>query len=225
MSNPEQAATQQEPQISVDSIPVETTIEEKLEAAEKRRKDTQAGYTKGQQTIKAQEAEIAALKAQLEQASKVSIPQEDQERLEELKYEDPEAWRAELNRLETKTLSESRAKLEELTGEARKAAEQTFELDRRHQVLEEFNASAPIAITDEIIASDVPPRITKKLAEGTITFEDFLTEVSDYLGKGKVVKNDEVLNQPNLRDLAGGNRPSNHKADESLSASYAKTIF
>jgi hypothetical protein len=225
MSNPEETATQQEPQTSVDSTQPELTTEEKLEIAEKRRRDTQAGYTKGQQTIKAQEAEIVALKKQLEQAAKVVIPKEEQDRLDDLMYEDPVAWRQELNKVESKVLSESRARLEELTGEARKAAEREFELDRRRQVLEEFNASAPIAITDEIIANDVPPRITKKLAEGTIAFEDYLNEVSEYLGKGKVVKNEEVLNQPNLSTLAGGTKPSNYKADESLSASYAKTIF
>jgi len=227
MSNPEDigsAATPDNPSEN-SNADKQLTLEEQLAIAEKRRKDTQAGYTKSRQAIKALEAEKAELLKQLEQVSKVNIPKEDQERLEELKYEDPEAWREEVNKIEQKVTSESRARLEELTGEARKAAEINFELDRRQQVLSEFNASAETPITDEIIANEVPPRITKKLELGEVTFEEFLEDVAEYLGKGKAVKNEKTLDQPNLSELSGGTKPSDYKPEESLSSSYAKTIF
>ena len=225
MSNPEITATQPE-NLSADSAAKpEPTVEELAEIAEKRRRDTQAAYTKSQQKLKAIEAENAKLKEQLEARLKVELTPEDQDRLDELKYEDLEAWREEMNKIESRHISEARANLDELTGEARKAAEQEFELERRRQVLEEFNASVETPITDEIIANEIPPRITKKLAEGTITFEEFLSEVSDYLGTGKVVKNEIVLNQPSLSEMAGGSKPSNYKPEASLSDSYSKTIF
>jgi len=223
MSNPSPDATQQKP---VDSkTNNEPTLEEKLATAEQRRKDTQAAYTKGQQKLKALEAQVTKLTELAEKAIKPSLSAEEQEELEALKYEDPEAWREKLNSFETKAQTEARVKLEELTGEARVTAEQEFELSRREQVLEEFNASAKVAITDEIIANEVPPRITKKLEDGTVSFEDFLKEVSDYLETGKVVKNDDTLNQPNLSNMAGGKTPKDEKPEASLSESYAGDLY
>ena len=223
MSNPEKSATQQESKAPAEKQ--DLSPEEKLEVAEQRRKDTQAGYTKGQQTIKAQEAEIAELRKQIEARTTVSISAEEQASLDALKYEDPDAWRIQIDALEKKTKGESRANLEELTGEARKAAEQTFELDRRQQVLTDFNASAEIAITDEVIANDVPPRITNKLVEGKITFEEMLAEISTYLATGKVTKNEKTLEQPNLGKMGGGVTPDGTKAEASAAEKYSKDVY
>lgn len=222
MSNPVNSATQQESKTPAD---VEPSIEDKLATAEQRRKDTQAGYTKGQQTIKAQEAEIATLKEQIAARTTVSISTEEQASLDALKYEDPDAWRKQMNALEIKTKGESRANLEELTGEARKAAEHTFELDRRQQVLKEHNESAEVAITDEVIANDVPPRITNKLVEGKITFEEYLENISTYLATGKVVKNEETLEQPNMSGMGGGVTPDGTKAEASAASKYANDLY
>lgn len=224
MSNPETiSATQLEPTPPVDNV--ESTIEEKLATAEQRRKDTQAAYTKGQQTIKALEAEKAKLLELVTQQVKLSLTPEEQSQLDDLKYEDPEAWRVKVNNLEMKATSDARANLDHLTGEAKKAAESTFELSRRQQVLEEFNASAPQAITDELIANEVPPRITNKLARNEISFEEFLQEVSEYINTGKVVKNNEVLTQPNMGNLGGGVTPTDMKPEKTLSSSYKNDIY
>jgi hypothetical protein len=224
MSNPElNAATQQEPTAPVDST--NTSLEERLAIAEQRQKDTQAAYTKGQQTLKSLEAEKAKLLELVSQQVKVSLTTEEQESLDSLMYEDPKAWREQMNSLETKASSEARANLEQLTGEAKRAAESDFELSRRQQVLEDFNASAKVAITEELIANEVPPRITRKLAEGKITFDDFLQEVSDYVNTGKVIKNEETLNQPNLGKAGGSVAPKDSKPDVSLSSSYANDIY
>lgn len=201
------------------------TPEELLALAEKRRKDTQAAYTKSQQALKAKEAELAKLKEQLNQRVQVSIPEDVKAELEELKYEDPEAWRNRMNTLEAEAKREQEAELANLTGEARKAAEAQFELSRRQQVLEEFNASASVAITDELIANEVPPRITRKLDSGEISFEEFLNEVEDYVNIGKVVAKEETLDQPNLNKLGGGTEPSNNKADANISDAYANDIY
>lgn len=205
--------------------PTEETWEEKAAQADKRYRDTQSAYTKGQQALKAQEAENAELRKQLEANTKVNISAEDQVELDALMYEDPKAWREKMNSLEKSNLGESRANLDELTGKAREAAERQFELDRRQQVLKEFNDSAKVPITEELLAAEVPPRITNKLAEGKISFEEFLQEVATYVGTGKVVGNPATIEQPNMSNLGGGTTPSDMKPEKSVSANYAGDIY
>lgn len=221
MSNPENSATQS-PQAEQKPEP---TPEEKVAQADKRYRDTQSAYTKGQQTIKALEAEKAELLKQLQSSTKVTLSTEEQESLDSLKYEDPEAWREKMNSLEHKAKNESNANLEELTGKAREAAVHSFELERRQQVLKEFNESAETAITEELIQNEVPPRITNKLAQGEISFEEFLEEVSTYTGKGKAVSNPSTLNQPNMGNLGGGTTPTNMAPEKTLSESYSNDIY
>lgn len=214
--------TQQESQAPAENQP---TLEEQLAATEQRRKDTQSAYTKGQQTNKSLEAENIELKKQLEANTRVTLSPEVQEELEDLKITDPDAWRQKLNQLETTAKGEARANFDNLTGEAKKAAEFKFELERRQTVLNEFNESAEVAITNELITNEVPPRITKKLEEGVITWEDFLTEVSEYVATGKVVKKEETLEQPNLGKAAGGTKPSDTKPEKGLSESYKDDVY
>jgi len=273
MSTPDNSATQQKPNADsleqkVKAVMATSTFDEetgkvtlpddikdKVDAdtlfavgLEHRRRNTQSGYTKSRQNLKAVEAErdtltellsytksrqnLKAVEAErdtltelLSGTAKVEIPKEEQERLETLKYEDPDKWRKEIDSIEKKAIGDSRAKIAELTGEAKGAAEQTFEVDRRQQVLSEFNESAEVQITEELIAQEVPPRITNKLAEGKISFEKFLEEVAAYVGKGKVVNNEETLEQPNLGNLAGGKTPGDAKAEESTSKQYKDTVY
>lgn len=217
--------------VTQDAIPENTapaadvSWEQKATDAEARRKETQSSYTKGQQKLKSVEAENAKLLEQMAQMTRPTLSDEDKTRLESLKYEDPDAWRNEINKLEVAAKTEHSTKLAELTGEARKGAEVKFELDRRQQVLKEFNESAEVAITDEVIANDIPPRITKKLEDGTISFEDFLNEAGTYLKTGKVIKTEKTLSQPDMNNLGGGKTPKDMKPEKSLSETYAKAIY
>ncbi len=221
MSTPETSATPDDSQKQA----VTPTLEEKLAISEKRRKDTQAGYTKGQQSLKSLEAENNKLKELIGKQVTVNLSTEEQDKLDTLKFEDPAAWRTQLNKLEEEASIKSRANLNELTGEAKLAAEQTFELDRRQTVLKAFNDSAKVVITEELITNEVPPRITKKLESGKTTWEEFLTEVETYVTTNKIVKNDEVLGQPNMGNLGGSGTPQDMKPEDSLSASYKKDLY
>ena len=223
MDNPEVKETP-------DAIPENTASadvnwEQKAKEAEDRRKETQSSYTKGQQKLKAIEAENAKLLEQMAQMTKPSLSEEDKTRLDSLKYEDPDKWRNEVNRLEAQSKQEHNTKLAELTGEARKNAEVQFELDRRQQVLKEFNDSNNININEEFINNEVPPRITKKLANGELSFEEFLTEVNTYVNTDKVVANPSTINQPNMGNMGGGNTPKDMKPEKSLSEKYTKAIY
>ena len=220
MSIPSNDDTQHKPAEST-----EPTIEEQLETANKRQKDTQADYTKGQQTNKGLEAELKLLRDQIANQITVVVSKEEQENLDKLKYDDPAEWRKQLNTLEDKAKSESSAKLAELSKEANSAAGREFEVDRRHTVLTEFNKSTETPITDEVLAKDVPVRITDKLTNNEITFEAFLEEVATYLGTKKVVRNEETLEQPNLGKSGGGAKPGDYKPEAGLSEDYANDVY
>ena len=59
------------------------------------------------------------------------------------------------------------------------------ELARRYMYLDKFNIDRDVPITPEILDDDIPVEITAKLADGILTFEEYLDEVSEYLDKDK----------------------------------------
>lgn len=187
---------------------------------EKRFKDTQSAYTKSQQALKEAQAKLEALEKLT--VPRVELDEATKTELETLKYEDPDAWRVKVNRLE----SEAAKKHQETLDEAGRLAAQQAELERRAQVLEEFNRSHDIVITDEVIQYDVPPRITKKLENGEISFEAYLEEVSQYLKTPKVVGDgNKTLNQPNLNTVGGDDKPSIGAVNKDIAANYKNIVF
>lgn len=203
--NPEQAATLEE-------------LQAKLEVAEKRHKDTQAAYTKGQQALKALEAENKLL---LEKVGSVTV--KDDEELEELKIVDPDKWYEKRKALE----SQKKQELQQDLSKARDEASIELELARRATVLAEFNQSHPeFQLTDELIAYDVPPRLTKQLEKGEITFEEFLDKTYEFLTKPKTIKDvNQTLGQPDLGKLGGGGNPQNTATAVDIVESYKKEIY
>lgn len=162
--------------------------------AEHKFRSTQSSYTKDRQRLKVIEAENEVLKGHI----KPQISEEDQKRLDELKYTDPDAWLKEMNNL----------KVPDIGAEARTKASESYELERRAEVLNEFNEGREVPITDEVIQNDIPPRISNKLTSGKVTFEEFLDEVDTYLSKGKVLSKEKTLDQTDLGKVSGGDTPS-----------------
>lgn len=193
---------------------------------EQRRRDTQSEFTKGTQAKKALEAENNALKKKAMGSVKLDLTAEQAEELDDLKFSDPEAWRKKMNKLER----EAHAKQEQsLNDEIAQVSADTLakdELERRKDVLAEFNKEHPgFQLNDQIIANDIPPRIVKRLETGTISFEAFLNECHDYLTTGKVVKQEKLRDQPNLSKVGGGTRPDKHAEKEDMILSYNKEVF
>jgi len=183
----------------------------------KRFKDTQSAYTKSQQALKAAQAKLEALEKLT--TPKVEIDETTRTELDQLKFDDPDKWHQRMNEIENLAIQKHSQILNEASQEAMRAAE----LERRAQVLEEFNRSRGLDITDEVIQFDVPPRITKKLENGEISFEAYLEEVSDYLTSPKTVKGgDSTLNQPDLNKVGGSDAPED-KATPAFD--YAKVVF
>ena len=188
---------------------------------EKRFKDTQGAFTKSQQENK-------ALKARIEVLEKLTAPQVELDEatkteLENLKFSDPDAWRAKLNKLET----EAQKKHKETLTEAERLAKQEAELENRARILAEFQKSHPnLIINDDVIKYDIPLRITNKLESGEISFEQFLNEVSDYLSQGKVIGDgNTTLKQPNLKDVGGGDTPTEGAVQKDIVKDYANIVF
>lgn len=181
---------------------------------EKRYKDTQSAFTKKAQELASLKAKVKILE---ENAKPVTVvPDDRKDELEDLKYNDPDAWRLEMNKLEEDSLKQINKQIESKTADM-------LELERRQQVLEEFYAEHPGFVLDD---QDIPPRISKKLADGQITFEQFLVESYEYVTKGrKIAPGGKTLGQPNLNKIGGGDSPSQHAQVQSTVQSYKNEIF
>jgi hypothetical protein len=194
--------------------------------AEKRVRDNQANYTKSNQRIKALEAEKSALRNQAIGNVELNLTDEQAAELEDLKFEDPEAWRKKINVLE----NEAKAKRsQELDEEIKKVSESTLdetEKESRGQQLAEFLEANPgFELDDDIIANDIPPRITNKLEKGDISFTEFLQQCHDYLKTGKVVKQEDLPNTVNLSKVGGSSRPDGNAVKEDIVTSYKKETY
>lgn len=195
--------------------------------AEKRFRDTQSAYTKERQKAKALEAEKTVLLKKAVNNVQVKLTPEQAEELEDLKFSDPEAWRKKVNAYEADALKEHEQQINEEVKQVSTSSLDEEEKERRSVVLKEFlNNHEGFELNDSVIQNDIPPRITKKLANGEVTFEDFLQECYDYLTTGKVVKQTETtLGQPNLNSMGGGSTPDKNAVKEDIITSYRTETF
>lgn len=204
---------------------VELTEEMKFAAtAEKRRRDTQAEFTKTNKAKLALEAENNKLREILLKQSIVFTPEQTEE-LEELKLEDPEKWRQKLNEYEAKVIEGRKTTISELSTNVITEAERTFEVSLRGKVLEEFNKLHGIGLTEELLADEVPNRITKKLIDGKVSYEEYLEESLTYLKTNKAIKEEPIMGDPNLNRVSGGKEPGKFDAEPSLREAYSKDLY
>jgi putative sterol carrier protein len=191
--------------------------------AEVRRRDTQASYTKTQQENIALVSENGQLANTWAEEVSKHLTAEQQAELEELKHTDQEAWREKINMYEGQNASRVKEKHTKIKA---KASEETS-LQQRERVLKEHNEANPkFALTDDVIDNDIPPRITKKLEEGKISFEEFLTEAHAFLSAGKVIDpGEEAPGGVDLSKAGGDHKPSAKAVEGSMKESYTKEIY
>lgn len=188
--------------------------------AEKRRRDTQGSYTKSQQELKRLAAVNDQLAVTFEAELVQTLPIKAAAELEELKHTDPEAWRAKLGELE----SARRAAVQEQLKTIANQASAKTELELRSEQLESFKTAYPdLNLTDEVIENDIPPRITRKLEQGKISFADYLEECRVYLGKGKTIDKGEA--PPTMVDLGSAAGSAKPGGTASTSSSYTDEIY
>lgn len=191
--------------------------------SEIRRRDTQSAYTKSQQSNKALAAENDKLASSWESDAISNLSNTEQARLEELKVQDPDAWRTEIATIEEAKRTQFKEKRQAIS----KEASQMTELERRGLQLEQFNQDNPdVNITDDVIQNDIPPRITRKLEKGEIQFDEYLEEVKTYLSKGKkIAPGAKAPDEPNFANSRGSNTPSKEAVEAQNSNDYSKEIF
>jgi len=194
--------------------------------AEKRLRDTQSAFSKDRQKVKALENEKALLLEKSVGNVSLNLSAEQKAELDDLKFEDPEAWRRQMNTLETEARTRRASEIDEELKQVSTSSLDNDEKERRVQVLNQFIAeNEGFVINDDILKNDIPPRITKKLETGNVSFEEFLVECRDYLKTGKVIKQEDVTSKPNLSKAAGNGSPDPNAVAEDFNQQYAKTAF
>lgn len=188
--------------------------------AERRRRDTESALGKTKQQLKAESAARKELEKRV--AAKVDIPADVQAELDELKHEDPEAWRVRMNKLE----AEAQATLSTELSSVQTEASQQAELERRAEVLAIFRKEHPdVQLTDEVLDNEIPPRIQKKLANGQASFEEFLSEAYTYLKKGRAIYSPEVKDEPSLSKVGGSANPAAEAIAKDSQLSYKDEVY
>lgn len=196
---------------------------------EKRFKDTQAFATKIAQEKADKERELAELKAELSVLKTTAKPSltidaQVKSELEDLKYSDPDAWRTRVNELETAANAEFNSKIVE----AKQLSSQQLELQRRANVLTQFQNEHPdVVFTDELLHLDIPQRIVKELENGKVTYEEFLNNVYNYVKTPKVIgSTTKTLEQPNLSKTGGDDTPTkNSSSNQNIIQTYENMEF
>lgn len=191
--------------------------------AEIRRRDTQAEYTKSQQKLRQVEQLSDKLTEELETAIVSSVSATEQARLAELKHSNPDAWLTELRKLEDTAKGQAKERIDQV----RNTTNALTETERRAQVLQDFLQANPgINIDDDVITNDIPPRLTKQLADGKITFEKFLEESAKILKGETVIKpGEKAPNLPDMSKVAGGNNADSASRSKQSDNDYNKEVY
>ncbi len=191
--------------------------------AEKRRRDTQASRQDMKVLLDTEKAKSAALVKRMEGNLTITLNADEAKELDTLKLSDPEAYHEKMMEHKEK----ARLKLADTLTEVNKDSAVAGELDSRIEILKRFNESNPtLNITDEFIESEIPPRITKRLSTGKITFGEFLNEVKEYVSKNKVLGDGNAdPTDINMGDLGGSPKPADKAVGEDIVASYAKEVY
>lgn len=195
--------------------------------AERRRRDTESELSKARTTAKVAEEKAAKFVERLAKGIEPTLTVEQKEELEDLKRDDPDTWRKKITEYEDL----ARVALEDELELDESEAQVIGEVERRAEVLQEFlNTNPELVLNDEVFENDLPPRLTKKLHEGEITFEEFLVKAKEFLvkdkpGKKTKVKSNDEEQEPNLGKAGGGSKAQDTSVEGDIISSYSKEIF
>ncbi len=190
--------------------------------SEKRRRDTQSALAKTTSANAVLLAENEGLTELVKKGKVVQLSPEDQKELDELKFSDPTAWREQLNNLEQNATDTIQSDLTEISDKAKlKGA-----TGERKVLLDAFIADNPgLTITDDVLANDIPPRITSALENGEVSFMEFLGNVKEYLTTGKVILDNKPVKAPNLSKIGGSDTPGGDATIKGDEEDYEKQMF
>jgi hypothetical protein len=184
---------------------------------EKRRRDTQSEYTKTAQQNK-ELKELARKNVQL------SLTVEQREELADLKESNPDAWRDKLGQYEQEAVAAVESDLKAVDEAGDVHAEET----RRVELLRDCLANNPgLVLNDEVFENDLPPRITKALVDGKISFDTFLEQAVAFLKPATKIKgaDDKDEEEPNLSKVGGKSTAEPTAVDKDAEKSYVNEIY
>ena len=207
------------------TLPADTDLSEEVAFAaklEKRRRDTQSAAAKTSQELSATKERAGKLESKLKEVFVPDLTKAQHEELEDLKSSDPEAWRKKMDEYET---AASEAFEEELADMGYDEGE-ISEMADRNSLLTEFLEDNPgLTLNDEVFENDLPPRLSKQLEEGKLSFEEFLGEAKKFLSPKVVDTADEDDDEPDLGKAGGGSTASEKAIGGDEVESYKETIF
>lgn len=207
-------------------LPADTEATEEVKYAaklERRRKDTQASFTQSKQETSRLKTVNSKLSTHLVDNVTAHLNTEQQDELDELKINDPDAWRTKINDYEV----EAQTVLKKQMDEYNVAGDFASEEEARTAAMVEFSTRTGIELNDDIVDNQLPASYSKQLSNGTITFTQFLDKAQEFLQKEKVVQgaDEKPDNDKNLGDMSGGSKPSENAKSGDIVQSYAKEIF
>jgi len=201
------------------------TLLDELAKTEFTRRETQASYTKGRQTLKELEAEKQFLMSEVQKGLNLSTVQNEE--LNKLKFEDPDKWRDTVHKLEVQAKEDFDKTITNGLGQAKSEASKNYELSRREEILKDFSEANPgFNLTDEKVLAQLPPVLVNQLANNEITFEDFLTKAQKFEVATKVTST-KVPNSGSdtLDKTSGGQEPSNTDVKKSVAEDYESIVL
>lgn len=192
--------------------------------AERRRRDTQASYTKARQENKKLSTVNEELQNHVLETATVHLSDEQKEELDELKLRDPDEWRNKINEYE----EQSRKVLKDKLSDFEKKGQRMSELEIRKAKVEAFTESTGIKLNDKVIEEELPAAYSKQLEEGKITFDQFLERAQKFLSGQRKIKgaDDEPPKpKPNLSQAPGGSKPSEEAQKGDILETYKDEIY
>ncbi len=166
--------------------------------------------------------------AELTKFKELSVPKLDKtttDRLNDLKYSDPDAWRKEMDSLESVNDKQISEHLEVVSKQNRDLTRKE-QLNEAHTSLAGKHSDFAKVINSNTLLSDIPPRITNKYESGDMTAEDYLEQAYKFITAQKGISNPADLSgKPNLNNATGGSTPDPSAVDRDLNKSYSETIF
>jgi len=199
------------------------SVEQKLEAAEKRVQDNRTAFLKSShKSAKLEKLNEALTKKLKEAVTGVStLSPEEQRRLADLKYVDPDKYIVEVTTINDKAT----AVVDSILAEADIVAEKAAQTQTDQEVIEEFVRNNP-SISLENLKDDVPFKLRKSFEDAEINTQEFLKQAEAYFRAKKVPpKGDDVLDQVSLRDVGGSLQASKTAKENQVQKNYAQLTF
>ena len=208
------------------SIPAKTpTVEElqkQLEVAEKRVSDNRKNFLDANKAAKEQEALNKTLTTTLTEltAKTQELSPDEQKRLNDLKFSNPDKWYEEMQQLDAKKQTALNDRLSQAKEDAKLSAVKLT----NEELLKEFVSNNP-EITIDNLTYDVPYKLRTEYDNGTIALDVFLDGVTKFYGAKITTPNAKLPKQKDLGSLGGAEKASTEAKEKQQKDDYKDFVI